>query len=89
MTPVPESARNFSGQLGPGWLFEFGPALNLLPLLGVHATEAEGSEGVMAPEKHPGREGQLVRVCPSAVSYLHHLQLSQSLDAPLSKKPPN
>lgn len=34
---------------------EFGPALNLLPLLRVHATEAEGGEGVMAPEKHPGR----------------------------------
>lgn len=41
--------------LGPVQPSPFGPTLNLLALLGVHATEAEGAEGVMAPEKHPGR----------------------------------
>lgn len=50
-----DADRSFSGHLGPVQPSPFGPTLNLLPLLGVHATEAEGAEGVMAPEKHPGR----------------------------------
>lgn len=53
--PNPEPDRSFSGHLGPVQPSPLGPTLNLLPLLGVHATEAEGAEGVMAPEKHPGR----------------------------------
>lgn len=92
MTPVPESARNLNGQLGPGWLCEFGPALNLLPLLGVHATETEGGEGVMAPEKHPGR-GRERRRAGESLSQCHVLLPSPPAlpksDALLSKKPPN
>lgn len=56
---------------------EFGPALNLLPLLRVHATEAEGGEGVMAPEKHPGR-GRGRRIADGSLSWCHILPPSSS-----------
>lgn len=76
--PIPEPARHLGGWLGPGQSSLFGPALNLLPLLWVHATEAEGAEGEMAPEKYPGKRQErrgAGESPPQGHARLHHLQL--------------
>lgn len=53
--PQSQSLKGTSWAAGP-WTASFvWPGLNSLLLLRVHATEAEGGEGVMAPEKQPGR----------------------------------
>lgn len=75
--PVPEPAGHLGGRLGPGQASWFGPALNLLPLLRVQATEAEGAEGVMAPEKHPGKRQERKGAAespPQGHARLRHLQ---------------
>lgn len=75
--PAPRARGHLGGRLGPGQASWFGPALNLLPLLRVQATEAEGAEGVMAPEKHPGKRQERKGAAespPQGHARLRHLQ---------------
>lgn len=65
-----QSQKGTSWTAGAWMAFFMWSSLNSLLLFRVHATEAEGGEGVMAPEKQPGRRKE--RRGAGEIQSLHH-----------------